>query len=243
MSRPTALITGGSRGIGAACAVRLAAAGWDVVIGYRSRRDEADAVVADCTALGARAVAVEADLAALDGVARLWERYDAVADRIDGLVNNAGIVPPAAEVADHDGPRIREVLEVDVVAPFLLAGGAVTRMRRGGRGGVIVNISSRAAVLGGSGEYVDYAAAKAALDALTVGLSREAAADGIRVAGVRPGLIDTEIHAPGRLERLGSTPPLGRPGTADEIAAAVAWLMSPDASYVTGATLDVAGGR
>jgi NAD(P)-dependent dehydrogenase (short-subunit alcohol dehydrogenase family) len=161
------------------------------------------------------------------------------------LVNNAGIVSPSGTVDTYTAARLEAVLRVNVVGAFLAAGAAVRRMStvRGGRGGVIVNVSSRAAQLGSPGEYVDYAASKAALDALTVGLAAEVAGQGIRVVGVRPGLIDTDIHEPGRLDRLGSSPPLGRPGTADEVAAAIVWLASPAASYVTGATLDVGGGR
>lgn len=241
----TALVTGGSRGIGAATALALARDGWDVAISYRERADEAARVVERCTATGRRAVAVQADLADAAQVEPLFSSVTEALGPVVALVNNAGVVSPAALVADYSFERVARVLNVNVTAAFLCAGAAVRRMStaRGGSGGVIVNVSSRAAVLGGPGEYVDYAASKAAVDALTVGLAAEVAAEGIRVAGVRPGLIDTEIHAPGRLERLGGTPPLGRPGTAEEVAAAIAWLCSDAASYVTGATLDVSGGR
>jgi NAD(P)-dependent dehydrogenase (short-subunit alcohol dehydrogenase family) len=235
-----AVVTGGSRGIGAATARRLAADGWDVAIGFRSDEVAAAAVVADVEGLGRRAVAVPGDVAEWDAVVEL---FDAAADLgpIGVVVNNAGIVSPPGRVEDYDVDRIREVVEVNVLGAFVVAGEAVRQME--GSGGVIVNVSSRAAVLGAAGEYVDYAASKAAVDALTVGLAAEVAGQGIRVVGVRPGLIATEIHAPGRLERLGSTPPLGRPGTAEEVAAAIAWLASDEASYVTGATLDIGGGR
>jgi NAD(P)-dependent dehydrogenase (short-subunit alcohol dehydrogenase family) len=243
--RPVALVTGGSRGIGAATATALAAAGWDVALSYRDRGDAAAAVVAACEASGARAIAVRADLARPDDVEPLFEAVDASLGPLELLVNNAGIVSPAGTVDGYTAARLDAVLRLNVVGAFLVAGAAVRRMADdvGGRGGVIVNVSSRAAQLGSAGEYVDYAASKAAVDAMTVGLAGEVAGRGIRVVGVRPGLIDTDIHAPGRLDRLGSTPPLGRPGTAAEVAAAIVWLASPAASYVTGATLDVGGGR
>lgn len=241
----TALVTGGSRGIGAATATLLARQGWDVVISYRERSDAADEVVAQCKADGARALAVRADLADPVAVPGLFEAVAGEFGGLHALVNNAGIVPPAARVEEYDADRLQRLLAINVTGAFLVAGEAVRRMatRHGGAGGVIVNVSSRAAVLGSAGEYVDYAASKAAVDALTIGLAAEVAADGIRVIGVRPGLIESDIHAPGRLDRLGSSPPLGRPGRADEVAAAIAWLLSDEASYVTGTTLDVSGGR
>ena len=190
-------------------------------------------------------MAVAADLADPGAVEPLFAAVDDAYGRLDLLVNNAGIVSPAGLVESYSAERLERVLRVNVTSAFLAAGAAVRRMStaNGGHGGVIVNVSSKAAQLGGSGEYVDYAASKAAIDALTFGLAREVADQGIRVVGVRPGLIATEIHAPGRLERVGTTPPLGRPGTAEEVAAAIVWLASPAASYVTGTTLDVAGGR
>jgi NAD(P)-dependent dehydrogenase (short-subunit alcohol dehydrogenase family) len=240
-----AMVTGGSRGIGAATATALAAAGWDVAITYRERSDAADAVVEACRGVGRRAAAIRADLASADDLEAAFAAVDTAWGRLDLLVNNAGVVSPAGTVSTYTAERVERVLRINVVAAFLAAGAAVRRMSTvaGGRGGVIVNVSSRAAQLGGPGEYVDYAASKAAVDALTTGLALEVAGEGIRVVGVRPGIIETDIHAPGRLERLGSSPPLGRPGTAAEIAAAIVWLASPAASYVTGATLDVGGGR
>lgn len=235
-----AVVTGGSRGIGAATARRLAADGWDVAIGYRSAADAAAEVAAAVEASGRRAVAVPGDVVEPDAVTELFDAATGLGP-IGLVVSNAGIVTPAARVEDYDLDRLRDVFAVNAIAAFVVAGEAVRRMRAGG--GVIVNVSSRAAVLGAAGEYVDYAASKAAVDALTIGLAAEVAEHGIRVVGVRPGLIDTEIHAPGRLDRLGSSPPLGRPGTVDEVAAAIAWLASPEASYVTGATLDIGGGR
>jgi NAD(P)-dependent dehydrogenase (short-subunit alcohol dehydrogenase family) len=240
-----AVVTGGSRGIGAATAVALAEAGWDVVVSYQARADAADEVVRRCVATGRPASAVQADLSTPAGVVALFAAADEIHGRLDLLVNNAGVVSPAGPVSSYTADRLDTVLRLNVVGAFLAAGEAVRRMAMstGGDGGVIVNVSSRAAVLGGAGEYVDYAASKAAVDALTVGLAAEVAKEGIRVVGVRPGLIATEIHVPGRLERLGSTPPLGRPGRAEEVAAAIVWLVSPEASYITGATLDVSGGR
>lgn len=242
---PIALVTGGSRGIGAATAGALARAGWDVAISYRSRADAAADVVAAIRTAGRRALAVAADLADAASIEPLFGAVDDGLGRVQLLVNNAGIVSPAAPVDSYTAERLDAVLRLNVTGAFLAAGAAVRRMStaRGGAGGVIVNVSSRAAHLGGAGEYVDYAASKAAVDAMTVGLANEVAGRGVRVVGVRPGLIDTDIHEPGRLERLGTTPPLGRPGTAAEVAAAIVWLASPAASYVTGATLDVGGGR
>lgn len=244
-SNRVALVTGGSRGIGAAAVLALAADGYDVALSYRERRDAAEGVVDRCRRLGRRAVAVAADLAEPEAVEPMFAAATDALGRLDLLVNNAGIVSPAGLVQSYSAERLERVLRVNVTSAFLAAGAAVRRMStvNGGDGGVIVNVSSKAAQLGGSGEYVDYAASKAAIDALTLGLAREVAEQGIRVVGVRPGLIATEIHAPGRLERVGTTPPLGRPGTAEEVAAAIVWLASPAASYVTGTTLDVAGGR
>jgi NAD(P)-dependent dehydrogenase (short-subunit alcohol dehydrogenase family) len=245
MRAKSVLVTGGSRGIGAATARRLASAGWDVVVSYRSDGDAADAVVADCRAAARRAWAFQADLSDPADVEALFARVDAEVGTLDGLVNNAGVVSPAGRVDAYTPERIRAVFDINVVGAFLVAGAAVRRMstRFGGPGGVIVNVSSRAAMIGGANEYVDYAATKAAVDVLTVGLAAEVAREGIRVVGVRPGLIDTEIHTPGRVERLTDLIPIGRPGTADEVAAAITWLLGDDASYVTGSTLDVGGGR
>jgi NAD(P)-dependent dehydrogenase (short-subunit alcohol dehydrogenase family) len=245
MRAKSVLVTGGSRGIGAATARRLAGAGWDVAVSYRSDTDAADAVVADCRAAGRRAWAFRADLSESADVDALFAAVDAEVGTLEGLVNNAGVVSPAARIDAYTPERIRAVFELNVVGAFLVAGAAVRRMstRYGGPGGVIVNVSSRAAMIGGANEYVDYAATKAAVDVLTVGLAAEVAREGIRVVGVRPGLIDTEIHTPGRIERLTDLIPIGRPGTADEVAAAIVWLLGDDASYITGSTLDVGGGR
>lgn len=245
MRAKSVLVTGGSRGIGAAAARRLAAAGWNVVVSYRSDADAAQAVVADCSAAGRSAWAFRADLSNPADVEALFAAVDTEVGTLDGLVNNAGVVSPGARVDAYTPERIRAVFDLNVMGAFLVAGAAVRRMstRHGGTGGAIVNVSSRAAIIGGANEYVDYAATKAAIDILTVGLAAEVAREGIRVVGVRPGLIDTEIHTPGRVERLTHLIPIGRPGTADEVAAAITWLLGDDASYVTGSTLDVGGGR
>jgi NAD(P)-dependent dehydrogenase (short-subunit alcohol dehydrogenase family) len=244
------LVTGGSRGIGAATARLAAEQGYDVCISYRDRADSAQAVVADVIEeTGMRALAVRADVSQEQDVLRLFATAQAELGRLVGLVNNAGVLDRQSTVADLQTERIQRILAVNVLGAFLCAREAVRAMSTadGGLGGAIVNVSSRASVLGGAGEYVDYAASKAAVDALTVGLSREVANVGIRVNAVRPGLIETEIHAsggePGRVGRLGPTVPMGRGGTAEEVAEAIVWLLSDKASYVTGSILEVSGGR
>jgi NAD(P)-dependent dehydrogenase (short-subunit alcohol dehydrogenase family) len=245
----TVVITGGGRGIGAATAVLAAGRGYQVCVGYRSRRDTAEEIAAQCRRSGVDAIAVRADVSREADVLDLFAAVDARLGPLRALVNNAGIVAPQSRVEDLDAARVQRMLQVNVVGAFLCAREAVRRMapRNGGRGGAIVNVSSRAAVLGGSGEYVDYAASKAALDALTVGLAKEVAGDGIRVNTVRPGLIYTEIHAeggePDRVDRLAPGVPMRRGGTPREVAEAIVWLLSPEASYVTGTAIDVSGGR
>jgi NAD(P)-dependent dehydrogenase (short-subunit alcohol dehydrogenase family) len=245
-----AVVTGGSRGIGAATALLLARRGWDVCLGYRSDADAAKAVVHDCETAGVRAVAVAGDVASPDDVAALFAAADALGP-VSALVNNAGVVAPAARVDELTltPERISRLMAVNVTGAFLCAGEAVRRMstRHGGSGGSIVNVSSGAARLGSPGEYVDYAASKAAVDTLTIGLAREVAAEGVRVNAVRPGLIDTDIHAsggrPDRVEQMRSIVPMQRGGTAGEVATAIAWLCSDEASYTTAAIIDVTGGR
>lgn len=244
--RPHTLVTGGTRGIGRAIAHRLAADGHDLVLGYRGDAAAAESCRAELVATGASVVLVAADLLEPDGVERLF----AAAPRpLTGVVNNAGATRHLGPLAETPVEVVRETVELNLTAALLVARAAVRALGRsyGGQGGVVVNISSGAATLGSPGEYVQYAAAKAGVDALTLGLAQEVAADGIRVVGVAPGIVRTRIHAdagePGRLDRVGPLVPLGRPGEPEEIADAVGYLMSERASYVTGTTLRVAGGR
>ena len=237
------MVTGGSRGIGAATAVLAARRGYPVCVAYRSRDDAARQVVDACKATGGDALAVRADVSVEADVVALFEAAGSLGP-LHGLVNNAGVVDRHARLADMTAGRVERMLRVNTLGAILCAREAVRRMSAGA---AIVNVSSRAAVLGGADTYVDYAASKAAVEALTVGLAREVAADGIRVNCIRPGLIDTDIHAsggvPDRVERMAPTVPMRRAGTPEEIANAIVWLLSDEASYVTGAVLDVSGGR
>ncbi|TDO52058.1 NAD(P)-dependent dehydrogenase (short-subunit alcohol dehydrogenase family) [Kribbella sp. VKM Ac-2571] len=243
--RGVVLVTGGSRGIGAAASLALAADGWDVGVNYRTQAHDAAQVVKACEDHGSRAIAVQADVTEAEQIERLFDAVTAELGPITAVINNAGVVSPAGRVAEYDAERLDRVFRINAISAFLVAGAAVRRMSTayGGDGGVIVNISSRAAVLGSAGEYVDYAASKAAVDALTTGLANEVAKEGVRVLGVRPGLIQTDIHEPGRLDRLGATPPLARPGKPEEVAEVIAFLASTRSSYMTGTTVDVSGGR
>ncbi len=243
------MVTGGSRGIGAATARLAAARGHAVCVDYTSNKAAAQRVVDEIVANGGRSIAVQADVADEADVLRLFATCDAELGPVTGLVNNAGVVAPAARVDEMDAQRILRLLRINVLGSFLAAREAIRRMstRHGGGGGVIVNISSAAARLGSPGEYVDYAASKGAIDTMTVGLAKEVATEGIRVVGIRPGLIDTDIHesegAIGRLARLAPQVPVGRAGSAEEVARVAVWMLGDEASYVTGTTLDVAGGR
>ena len=242
------IITGGGRGIGRATALAAAARGYRVVIGYASNKAAADEVVSAIEARNGKALAVKCDVASEQDILALFKAADGFG-ALGALVNNAGIVGPSQRVEDMSAERIQRMMAVNVTGSMLCAREAVKRMstRHGGKGGVIVNLSSVAAKLGSPNTYVDYAASKGAIDSFTVGLGYEVAGEGIRVAAIRPGLIDTDIHAsggePDRAHRLAHMVPMKRVGSAEEIANAIVWLMSDEASYVTSAILDVSGGR
>ncbi len=249
MSGNVLLITGGSRGIGRAVALKAAAAGWQVAINYAGNHAAAEAVVETIRQGGGNGRAFQADVGEPAEVMALFHQVSVHFGRLDGFVNNAGIVDQTARLDEMSDERLERMFRVNTLGAVVAAREAVRRLstRHGGSGGAIVNISSMAAVLGSPGQYVDYAASKGAIDTLTVGLAREVASEGVRVNAIRPGIIDTEIHAsgglPDRARDLAHTIPMQRPGTADEIADTVLFLLSPQASYITGAILNVSGGR
>jgi len=240
------VVTGGGRGIGAETARLAAERGYAVAVNYRDNRAAAESLVKN---LRGNAIAVQGDVASEADVVRVVETVDRQLGRVSALVNNAGIVDRGMRVADMTSARIARMFAINVTGSFLCAREAVKRMstRLGGPGGAIVNVSSIASRLGGSGEYVDYAASKGAIDTFTVGLAKEVGSEGIRVNAVRPGIIRTDIHLasgdPARVDRIGATSPLQRPGEAVEVAHAILWLLSDEASYMTGALVDVTGGR
>jgi NAD(P)-dependent dehydrogenase (short-subunit alcohol dehydrogenase family) len=245
----TILVTGGSRGIGRAVAIMAGQRGWSVGVNYAGNEKAAQDTVQAVQKAGGQAVAIRGDVAVEADVVAMFNAVEAAFGTLDGLVNNAGIVAPTADLADMTLERLKRLFDTNILGSFLCAREAARRMstRRGGRGGGIVNLSSAAARIGSPNLFVDYAASKGAIDTFTIGLSKELGPEGIRVNAVRPGIIETDIHAsagePDRADRLGPTAPLGRAGTAEEVAAAIVWLLEDASSYVTGALLDVAGGR
>lgn len=249
MSGKVLLVTGGSRGIGAAVATIAASRGWRVAVNFAENEAAAKALVRGIVEAGGEAIAVRGDVGAEADVVRMFEEVDRAFGPLDALVNNAGVVARKGRVEDMDAARLERMMRVNVIGSFLCAREAVRRMstRRGGRGGGIVNVSSVASLLGSPGEYIDYAASKGAIDTFTVGLAREVAEEGIRVNAVRPGIIATDIHAsggqPDRIERVRPLVPMKREGRPEEVAFAILWLLSDEASYATGAIIDVSGGR
>lgn len=243
------LITGGSRGIGAATALLASKEGYAVAVNYRANSLAADEVVRQIRASGGNAMTVQADVAIEAEIMAMFEKVDLKFGPLNALVNNAGVVDAASRVEAMSGERLKRMFDINVIGSMICAREAVRRMstKHGGKGGSIVNVSSIAASLGAGGQYVDYAASKGAIDTFTVGLGREVAAEGIRVNAVRPGVIDTEIHAsggqPDRAKTMASMLPMQRPGTAQEVAQAIVWLLSDQASYTTSSLLDISGGR
>ncbi|NBU43338.1 MAG: SDR family oxidoreductase [Betaproteobacteria bacterium] len=247
--KPVLLVTGASRGIGAATAVLAAQRGWRVVVNYSSNRAAADDVARQIQQTGSEALVVQADVSDEAQIMAMFQRIDSHWGRLDGLVNNAGVVDVQSRVDDMTLARLERMFRLNVIGSFLCAREAVRRMstRHGHGGGVIVNLSSAASRLGGAGQYVDYAASKGAIDSMTRGLALEVAAEGIRVNQVSPGIIDTEIHAsggfPGRVQAVGPNLPMKRAGTAQEVAQAILWLLNAESSYTSGSNVDVTGCR
>lgn len=247
--KPVVLITGGSRGIGAATALRAAQQGFAVAVNYARDAKAANAIVQQIVSAGGSAIAVQADVADEAQVLAMYQAIDAQLGPVTALVNNAGVVDVAARVDEMSVQRIQRIFDINVLGTFICTREALQRMstRHGGKGGNIVNVSSVAARLGGPGQYVDYGASKGAIDTFTIGLAKEVATEGVRVNAVRPGIIETEIHASGgqpeRAQQMAPLVPMQRAGSANEVANTIVWLLGPEASYVTGANIDVAGGR
>jgi NAD(P)-dependent dehydrogenase (short-subunit alcohol dehydrogenase family) len=243
------LITGASRGIGRAVARLAGARGWFVGVNYASNAAAANETVAEVQTAGGDAIAIQGDISDEAAIITMFETTEKAFGKLDGVVNNAGIVAPSSPLADMDITRLKRLFDTNVLGSYLCAREAARRLStsRGGNGGSLVNVSSAAARLGGPGEYVDYAGSKGAMDTMTIGLAKELGRESVRVNAVRPGLIDTDIHASSgnadRAQTMGAATPIGRAGTADEVAESIIWLLSDASSYVTGALLDVAGGR
>lgn len=249
MAQPLMLVTGGSRGIGAATVLLAASRGWRVAFSYKDNAEAANTVVAKAKSLGVEVIALKADVSNESDVVQLFETVEQKLGSLSALINNAGMLEQQMRLEQMDLGRWQRVFSANVFGSFLCAKQAVLRMstKHGGKGGVIVNVSSAASRLGSPNEFVDYAAAKGAVDSMTIGLAKEVATEGIRVNAVRPGLIYTDIHAsagdPGRVDRVKAGVPMQRGGTAEEVAEAILWLASPESAYVTGTLLDVTGGR
>jgi NAD(P)-dependent dehydrogenase (short-subunit alcohol dehydrogenase family) len=245
MSSKVLLVTGGGRGIGAAVSVRAAAAGYAVALNYLGNAERANAVVKTITDAGGRAIAIRGDVAQEADVMRIFKTVDTAFGPVTGLVNSAGIADPSSRVDAIQAVELNHIWAINLTGSFLCAREAILRMstKHGGKGGAIVNLSSAAARLGGAGRSVHYAASKGAIDSFTFGLAQEVADEGIRVNAVSPGVIDTEMQPPGRVESISPTLPMKRPGRADEVAAAIMWLLADEASYVSGTVVDVSGAR
>ena len=241
----TLLVTGGGRGIGAETSLAAAKAGWDVCVNYRTDSERAEKVVSRIEDIGRRAIAVKADISCEEDVIELFEKCDEKLGRLDALVNSAGVLEPITRIDAISGAELTRHLMVNIVGTILCAREGVRRMsiRKGGKGGVIVNLSSRASTLGGAGGHVHYAASKGAIDTFTFGLAQEVGSEGVRVCAVSPGTINTEIQPEGRVEAIAPTIPLKRVGEPHEVASAIVWLLSDQAAYVSGTVLGVSGGR
>lgn len=249
MSKKVVLVTGGSRGIGAETAILAASKGWDVCISYNSNEKKANKVIERIKNESSRALAVQADVGLEEDIVSLFQEIDKKFGRLDALVNNAGIITKRSKLVEMDAARVRDVMNINVVGAFICSREAIKRMSNTGCGigGVIINLSSAASRIGSPNEFIDYASSKGAIDTMTLGLAKEVAEDGIRVNAVRPGLIETDLHADtgdkDRTVKLKNIIPMKRAGTAQEVANSIIWLLSDEASYINGALVDVSGGR